>query len=329
MNRDVLECKKQALESLSSNNNSTNSGRKGYIKPMTELWIGKGYGHLGLSGQNLRDQAARLHDLEINSNASTNESFDERQTNEVEYATAQASQERNLHTASSLHVPGEPNNEYSENNLNFTSYPGCLPDFKSIRKPSRLSWGKKDDGSITYITDTTIIEAYDEITTWRKNVFLVPYGRVGREFIDQITLHINEWNSSTENQHIALKAAFVLMAVCLQKPGPKSKANQHVAILEQRLALWKNGEIEKLIREGRILQHRIGKQHVYTDSQDRSKVFSKLVMEGRINTALRFLNDSNNGGVLPLTDDVMSQLKEKHPHSSTSKTWIATFWPSR
>ena len=42
-------------------------------------------------------------------------------------------------------------------------------------------------------------------------------------FIDQITLHITERSSSSDNQHISLKAAFVLLAVALQKPSPKSK----------------------------------------------------------------------------------------------------------
>lgn len=62
MKADVLECKRKALELVSSDNAPhCNSGRKkGYIEIMRELWEGKGYGHLGLKGQNLRDQAARL-----------------------------------------------------------------------------------------------------------------------------------------------------------------------------------------------------------------------------------------------------------------------------
>ncbi len=35
-------------------------------------------------------------------------------------------------------------------------------------------------------------------------------------------------------------------------------------------------------------------------------------MEGQINSAMRFLNDDISGGVLPLTDDIMLQLREKH-----------------
>ena len=62
---------------------------------------------------------------------------------------------------------------------------------------------------------STIADAYNEIVTWRKNVFLVPYGKIGREFIDEVTLHIDDWNSSSDNQPVSLKAAFVLLAIAL------------------------------------------------------------------------------------------------------------------
>lgn len=173
---------------------------------------------------------------------------------------------------------------------------------------------------------STISDAYDEITTWRKNVFLVPYGRTGKDFIDQITLHINEWNNCSDNQHIALKAAFVRLAVGLQKPSQKSKAKDHQDILSKCLALWKDGEINKLLREGRIIQGRIGKRKT-SDPPDRSKVFAKLVMEGQINSALRFLNETLSGGVLPLSNDVMTQLKEKHPKPQPAKLGSLLFGP--
>ena len=37
-----------------------NGRKKDYIRIMNELWDAKGYGDLGLSSQNLRNQAARL-----------------------------------------------------------------------------------------------------------------------------------------------------------------------------------------------------------------------------------------------------------------------------
>ena len=50
MNRDLLECKKKAKELVASENPpcKENSKKKGYIAVMTELWVEKGYEHLGI-----------------------------------------------------------------------------------------------------------------------------------------------------------------------------------------------------------------------------------------------------------------------------------------
>ena len=110
--------------------------------------------------------------------------------------------------------------------------PGCRPEHNVVDMPSMITWGIRSDGSFIVIPTSIITDAYNEIVTWRKNVFLVPYGKIGREFIDQVTLHINEWNSSSNNQKISLKAAFVLLAVALQKPSPKSKTKDHQEVLK-------------------------------------------------------------------------------------------------
>ena len=59
-------------------------------------------------------------------------------------------------------------------------------------------------------------------------------------------------------------------------------------------------------------QGRIGKLKA-SEPPDRSNVFAKLVLEGQINSALRFLSETTSGGVLSLTDEVMSQLKQNIP----------------
>jgi hypothetical protein len=62
MNLDCLDSKRKALVMIGSENPPLNENRKrrGYIKVMKELWDERGYAYLGLSCQNLRDQAARL-----------------------------------------------------------------------------------------------------------------------------------------------------------------------------------------------------------------------------------------------------------------------------
>ena len=55
---------------------------------------------------------------------------------------------------------------------------------------------------------------------------------------------------------------------------------------------------------------------------DRSKVFAKLALEGQINSALAellFLSETTSGGVRSLTDEVLSQLKQKHPNPQSAQ----------
>ena len=207
-----------------------------------------------------------------------------------------------------------------------TDVPGNLPQFGVTNTPSTFNWGRNSNGAMITLNTSTIENAYDEITTWRKNTFLVPYGKTGRDFIDQLTKHVNDWNNGTEMQHIALKAAIVLLAAGLQKPYRKSKAKEHQACLAKRLALWKEGEVDVLLREGRMIQKRLVKSQK-ADPPNKSKIFAKLIMEGQIHSALRYLSDDDCGGVLPLTDDVMTQLREKHPEAQEAKLGSLLFGP--
>ena len=58
-----------------------------------------------------------------------------------------------------------------------------------------------------------------------------------------------------------------------------------------------------------------------------AKIFAKLIMEGQFHSALRYLSDDDCGGVLPLTDDVMTQLREKHPKAQEAKLGSLLFGP--
>jgi len=53
------------------------------------------------------------------------------------------------------------------------------------------------------------------------------------------------------------------------------------------------------------------------DPAKKAKIFAKLVMEGKINSALRYLSEEDCGGVLLLSEHVMRQLMNKHPNYGT------------
>ena len=127
-------------------------------------------------------------------------------------------------------------------------------------------------------------------------------------------------------QHIALTAAIVLLALALQKPSQGSKAKDHQECLSRRLALWKEGEIDTLLRERRMIQKRLTKPR-RNEPPNKAKIFAKLVLEGQINSALRYLSEQDSGGILPPTDDVMNQLQDKHPSAQEAQLGSLVFGP--
>ena len=52
-------------------------------------------------------------------------------------------------------------------------------------------------------------------------------------------------------------------------------------------------------------------------TEDVSRIFAKLIMEGKISAALKFLEMETSKGILSLTDDILEELKGKHPHAAT------------
>ena len=50
-------------------------------------------------------------------------------------------------------------------------------------------------------------------------------------------------------------------------------------------------------------------------------------MQGQINSSLRYLSVDDCGGVLPLTDDVMRQLRDKHTEAQDAKLGSILFGP--
>ena len=69
--------------------------------------------------------------------------------------------------------------------------------------------------------------------------------------------------------------------------------------------------IDTLMRERRMIQRKLLNSK-RDETPNKSKVFANLVMRDEIHSAIRYLCEDNGGGILPLIDDVMSQLKEKH-----------------
>ena len=114
---------------------------------------------------------------------------------------------------------------------------------------SKYTWGNHESDTF----EKNLNNAYEKIVHWKKNIFLLPSGKAGKEFIDEMTRLVGEWNNDSPLKLISLKALMVMPCLLLQKPSKTSKAKDHLLALERRLLLWKNGDIEELVHEGETI----------------------------------------------------------------------------
>ena len=204
-------------------------------------------------------------------------------------STVSSTQSNNSQTAEN--VSQQPDNT-SDNNIS-----------------SKYVWGNYNSN----VFEENLNNAYERIVHWKKNVFLLPSGKSGKEFIDEMTRLVVEWNNDSPLKLISLKALMVMPNLLLQKPSKSSKAKDHQLALERRLALWKNGDIVELILEAETIQNQLkftgGKKTI----AEISKSFRSLITKGEINSALKLLSDNMQNGILPLDSKTLNLLREKHP----------------
>ena len=174
-------------------------------------------------------------------------------------------------------------------------------------------WGAFDGPSMAHTIDC----AYAEIVHSRRNLFLLSSGR---DFIREQTRLFSSYAECKPFERITLKAAMTMPSLLLQKPCATSKAKDHVKCLERRLHLWSAGDIDGLMQEGRIIQQHLSrttpKPH---NQQDRlTRIFARLMFEGKVRAALRLLLHHDSVGVLNLDHEINGVpvgeiLKDKHP----------------
>ncbi len=80
--------------------------------------------------------------------------------------------------------------------------------------------------------------------------------------------------------------------------------------------MWNAGQLNLLLNECRAIQTRLIKKH--KSAEENTKAFSRLMLQGRVSAALRFIG-SEVSSVLPTTTEVLQELKAQHPVSVKPK----------
>ena len=119
-------------------------------------------------------------------------------------------------------------------------------------------------------------------------------------------------------------------ALLLQKPSSKSKAKEHTLHLERRLKFWLEGKLDELVHEGRTIQRQLTRnlQRQQKSDDGTARIFSKLMMEGKVRAALRLVTQTNGCGSLPLNNLANSNYPTRAQtvfHNSSTSTVIRLY----
>ena len=182
------------------------------------------------------------------------------------------------------------------------------PYLPSFTKAVNLTTDLNINGIPGDVYETQINNAYNnEIIKWRKNIFMVPSGKAGKAFIGELSYWQDQFTRDTKLKPVSITTFMVLPSLLLQKPSRQSKAKEHAAKLDRRLQLWREENITSLLNEGRTIQKRLGNSKMRTEA-DVSRVFAKRMMDGKVSTAIKFLSENNDSGVLPADDETIREL---------------------
>ena len=91
-------------------------------------------------------------------------------------------------------------------------------------KSRTKTWGNISHESFCDTINGTV---YDEIVHFRRNIFNVPSERVGKAFVDELTIWIKQLKFEFSSDLKTLKAFMMLPAFILQKPSTTSKSKEH------------------------------------------------------------------------------------------------------
>ena len=189
-----------------------------------------------------------------------------------------------------------------------TSFVANLPAYTEVNKVPSTTYNNVDPKLFVQ----NINQIYEDMVSWRKNLFSLPTGKAGKYFVGLISEWISHYNKSDTFQSISMKVVMILPNLLLQKPSSKSKASDHTKFLEERLKLWEQGKVMELFKECKMLQKKLltGKRK---SLDDLNKIFTKLVLEGKPSAALKFLEENAENAVLPSSEAIVNKLKDLHP----------------
>ena len=213
----------------------------------------------------------------------------------------------------SMHKPpgtsrGPVHEEISEAKRNDASAP---PTFQEAKERMNVKWGKSQKTQEELAKNVRL--AVEAIPYWRRNLFTIPSGAIGKQIATIMTDLLQKWTLKSDWEKIALDAATVFLPLILQRSGTKVNAKEAKNTITQRLEKWRDGDIAGLLKKAQMHQDRLRKSTAQHTPQHAAKIFARLILQGKVKAALRMLSEGGSGGVAQSSPEILQKLIEKHP----------------
>ena len=90
--------------------------------------------------------------------------------------------------------------------------------------------------------------------------------------------------------------------------------------------MWIDGQVNELMRKCEVIQKRLSNMSKNKDSNFET-FFCRFVLQGRLTSATRLLENSTSKGVLAMTPENIETLKYKHPPAAPAFNESLLFGP--
>ena len=152
---------------------------------------------------------------------------------------------------------------------------------------------------------------YEEAIKWKRNLFMLPSGKAGKEYIGECTHLILKWVNDSQLQSIAIKAFMIMPSLLLEKFSRNSKAKDLPESLKKSLKLWREDDFHSLVREVCFTQSKL----IYQNSPTSIEIIAKenFMLSGKVHAALKLFSDSESAQIFPTSKHTTDLLKEKNP----------------
>jgi hypothetical protein len=158
---------------------------------------------------------------------------------------------------------------------------------------------------------------WEKLTKLRGKLYTLPGGAIAKRFISLYESEINAFVDGKRNSE-----AFVCFpSLILQKDKNFKKTKDIRNLLKRRMIMWEKGQYDELLKEAEHCDRKLPQSSGRMNADQEAKIFSNLIMQGKLREAVRFITDRQGGGVMdpeqdagkPAGKSVFEVLLSKHP----------------